>query len=388
MQRRQVAGAGLAQLVAEEFAEQRMVAVPAPLVVLGDEEELGLLRAGQQRRAVVALQHVIAERRAEFVEQAAADQEVAQFLRLARQHVFQQVVAERRIGAVEGLDEALCIGAALQRQGHQPERRDPAFGALLQALQLLVVQRQTAMPAEEVGGLGGAEAQVGGADLQQFAVGAEASEADVRQAPRADQQLAVGRQVIGDLPHQGEHRGIAQRLEVVEEEGEGLRQRHQLIGQVDGARDFVGADRKLRCDVLQGADQVADEARRVVVGVVQGQPGHRAAGRRQRLEGLAHDGRLAETGRRMHQDQPRGGAFADAREQVGALQRRAADGRRLQLGAAQAGAGGRGWRGAVRHCGAPVRREWIEPGILALCKRSKRWRRVEMFWQEHPRWGE
>ncbi|MNO61780.1 hypothetical protein D3C76_524380 [compost metagenome] len=87
MQQRHAGRFGLAQLAAEKLPEQRVIAVPAPLGVLWAEEQLRGFDLRQQGSAVAALQQVVAEWRAEFFEDAAADQEFAQGRRLAGQHV-------------------------------------------------------------------------------------------------------------------------------------------------------------------------------------------------------------------------------------------------------------------------------------------------------------
>ncbi|MNZ43914.1 hypothetical protein D3C78_615290 [compost metagenome] len=307
VQQRHAVQLGLTQLVAEKLAEQRVIAVPASLGVLWAEEQLRGFDLRQQGGAVAALQQMVAERRAQLFEHAAADQELAQCRRLASQHVFQQVLAEGGVAAVEGVDEGLRIVAPLQGQRDQPQCRDPAFGALLQAAQLLVVEFESVQAAEEFAGFLRRETQVCGGDFQQLAMRAEASEADVRGAPGADQQLAMGRQIAGDLAYQVEHGRIADRLEVIEEQGERGGQHQQPVGQVDrrafGGAAIVQRRGQVGRDVFQGGEQMADEAAGVVVGIVQRQPGDLPAILSQQFVGLAHDGRLAEAGWSLHHHQ-------------------------------------------------------------------------------------
>ncbi|MNO61781.1 hypothetical protein D3C76_524390 [compost metagenome] len=178
---------------------------------------------------------------------------------------------------------------------------------------------------EEFAGFRGGEAEVRSGDFQQLAMRAETPEANVRGAPRADQQLAVGRQVAGDLAHQVEHGRVADRLEVIEEQGEWRGQRQQPIGQVD-RRAFDGivvVERRgeVGSDFLQRGDQMVDEATDIVVGVVQCQPGDLPAILPQQFVGLAHDGRFAEAGRTLDHHQARVSAGADAFDDLLARQR-------------------------------------------------------------------
>ncbi|MCY1307805.1 hypothetical protein D9M70_577620 [compost metagenome] len=142
----------------QKAAEQPVIAVPVMQLVRWLDEQVGALELVDQRLAVMASDQLVTERRAEVVEDAGLQQEVAALLALAREDVLGQVVGQLQAGAGERVDEGGPVAAALQGQGGQVEGGDPAFGAALQAGDFAVVQLQTAGLAEVAGGLLGGEA--------------------------------------------------------------------------------------------------------------------------------------------------------------------------------------------------------------------------------------
>ena len=71
----------------------------------------------------------VGELGAQRVDDRRAQQEVAQLRWLAGEHLADQVVADRRVGAGEVLDEVARVGMVLQRHRRQAQRGRPALGA-------------------------------------------------------------------------------------------------------------------------------------------------------------------------------------------------------------------------------------------------------------------
>jgi hypothetical protein len=102
------------------------------------------------------------------------------------------------VGAGKGVQEALEVGSALQRQGGQLQSHDPAFGACLQGSDRL--RRQVELPhlPEEGRRLTGGEAQVGRSKLGQLAAGAQPGQGQRRVDAAGDDQV----QRRGDMAQQ------------------------------------------------------------------------------------------------------------------------------------------------------------------------------------------
>jgi hypothetical protein len=150
----------LGQLEAEELPEEVMVSVPLPVVVEGDQEQVGLLQLGQQLAGVLGLQHGVAQRRRQALQDRGPDHEGAQRLGLAGQHLAAEVVDDVAVAGPEGGDERLQVRAAPQRQAGQDQPGRPALGPLPQPLHRLWREVQSHGVPEQAGGLGVGEPQV------------------------------------------------------------------------------------------------------------------------------------------------------------------------------------------------------------------------------------
>ena len=141
--------------------------------------------------------------------------------------------------------------------------------------------------------------------------------------------------------------GSARGVEIVEQRGHQRRLRRQLAGQQRGQQ--LGADG--RVNPLQGGHQVGAEAQRVVVGLLQRQPGHRLVElgrplRRQRR--LAIAGRRGDQCQRMAGGQP----CVQPRQQSRPRHLMAGRDRPVELGGQQRGSGG------VRRHGGIIPARW------------------------------
>ncbi len=233
---------------------------------------------------------------------------------LALEDLLDEVVDDEAVVPGEARDEARDVVATLHRQRRELERGDPPLGTSHQRGDLVGRQRQPHHVAQVRRYLVGCEAQVGGADLDQLPAGAEPGEGEGRVYPGGDDQVDLRREVVQqeghpvvDVPRldhvvvvEDQHEVVLDGLELVEQGGEDLVDR-RLRGLQQGERSRAdpGDGRP------HGAQQVRPECRRIVVPLVEGQPGDEPAlgpGRRQPL----HDERgLAEPGGRGHQDEAR-----------------------------------------------------------------------------------
>ncbi|MNZ84916.1 hypothetical protein D3C78_1036880 [compost metagenome] len=255
------------------------------------------------------------------------------------EHVFGQVVGHRAVRAREALDEAGFQAVALQRHRSQPDRRDPAFGLAVQLRQHVGRQHLERALAQEGAGLLEAEAQAVGVYLQQLAACAQAAQAQIGQAARADDDAPAPRQVVDDFADQAQHRGLLHHFDVVEEQRE---------RRVEGGQRGHGIERRMgrrlvHAQAQHGFAQAAQKARDVVVGPVQREPGRAHAVGFHALAALRHGRGLAKTRGRPHQHQLHGG-LRDLLADRGAQHLHGDDGRGVELGFQDGRRGG-------QHCG-------------------------------------
>ena len=90
----------------QHVGEQVVVAKPLPLVVQGDEEQVGPLQRREHVATVVTADDGVTERPGEPVEDRRAQQELAHRLGLVREHLLDEVVDEVPVGPGEPGDEA------------------------------------------------------------------------------------------------------------------------------------------------------------------------------------------------------------------------------------------------------------------------------------------
>jgi hypothetical protein len=154
-----------------------VVAVPPPLVVQGDDEEVLPLEGVQHRPAARSTGQGVAEAAGQLVEHRGVEQELPHLVRLPVQHLLQQVVQNEAVVAGERIDEGgrpvriARLGAPARRQRGQLQADRPSLGAGLQSGDVHGIEIQPHDVVEERAGLVGREAQVRGTELQEFATG-------------------------------------------------------------------------------------------------------------------------------------------------------------------------------------------------------------------------
>ena len=121
----------LVQPLPQQLGEEMVIAVPAPLVVQGDDEQVGSLEILQGLLAGGrgVEQHGITERAAEPIEDGRPQQEGLDGFGLPLEDLLDQVVEHEVVAAGERRDEAGDVVAALQRDRGQLQAGDPALGA-------------------------------------------------------------------------------------------------------------------------------------------------------------------------------------------------------------------------------------------------------------------
>jgi hypothetical protein len=295
---------------AKQVREQVVVAPPAAHLVQRDQEQVRPLHPLQHRLAVGPARDRLAQLRRQPIQHRRLQQEPAQLSRLPVEHLLGQVVQHVPVAAGEGRQEPIRVGVTLERQPGQLQTGDPAFGASRQRRQAGRRQLQPCGIPQQRRRLFLGEAQVGGAQLSELAAGPQPRQRERRVGAAGHHQPQRGRQVL-----QQEAERLVDRLGL--DQVVVVQHQHDRLGRTGQLVDHHGRDRLARTglralqepggllgnprgDRVQRGGDVAPEPHRVVVSLVQRQPGHRppaASGP------VGQQGRLAEPGRGADQDQ-------------------------------------------------------------------------------------
>ncbi|MNO97605.1 hypothetical protein D3C76_893210 [compost metagenome] len=315
-----------------------MVAEPLLLAADRRDEQVRPLQLPDHRFAVAAAGEGVAQRGAELAGDARLQEEVAAFDALAGEDVLGEVLGQFQVGPGERGDEGGMVVASGQRQAGQVQAGDPAFGAAVQRVDLVVAQGQQALVMEKRLGFLVGEAQVGGPDFQQLAAGADAPQADARHRARGQRHHAAAGQRVEQLLDEVEHILVVDHLELVEQQSERRLAGHDQVQQVVAVPGGLVRPEQL----AQAVAQRRDEALEIVVAGVQVDPDGGLALFQAVLAILLEQRGLAEAGGGADEDQPgRGGPvdlfdepdpgqMAGAGGGRGVLDRRGPAGARLQ----------------------------------------------------------
>jgi hypothetical protein len=143
VQHRHLIGQRPAQLQPQQIREQVMVAEPGPLGDQRDHERVRLFKVQQHPFRPRASGQQISQLAVDPVEQAGAQQQVLDTVRLAVQHLAEQVLRDRAVAAGELRGETLQVRVTGQRQRRQPQPRGPPFRPLPQQRRPALRQRDT-----------------------------------------------------------------------------------------------------------------------------------------------------------------------------------------------------------------------------------------------------
>lgn len=309
------------QLAAQQVPEEVVVAVPLPPTIQRDHEQVLPFEVLEERLAVRDLAHGGGQGGVHPVEDRRSKEEAAGLRRLDFEHLLDEIVGDEALATVEGLDERRRVRDVPQRESGELQAGHPAFGSLVQRSHQRLLQVQGEPLSHEGERLLVVEAQVLGAHVGDPSPDAEAGEGQRRLRARRHHDREPGRLMLEQAGQQAVHRQLVDLVKVVEHQHQGSVQVADRVREADDV-SRVGADlpsqhlvemlpAEIRERLLDGRDEVRDEAAGIGIQPVDLVPGHRFAPQRRQL---GHQGRLAETRRRAHQGERRQ-ARAQAREQ-------------------------------------------------------------------------
>ena len=120
------------ELRTEEISEQVVVAIPLALIIERDDEGIRTREVLKRASRVRCAEHRIAQRRCHVIEDRRPEQETLEMVRLALEHLFQEVVGDLLLIAGQSGSPRGAIGTATQRQRGQGNRGGPSLRPLPQ----------------------------------------------------------------------------------------------------------------------------------------------------------------------------------------------------------------------------------------------------------------
>ena len=201
VQRGDLVGMERPQPGAEDLGEERVIPVPASLVVERDDQQVRALQLLEPRLAVGHAGDDLAQRAAQAVEDRGAQEELLGLARQAGENLLDDVVEDVAVARPEPPHQVGVVGPAAQRDRGQPQRRSPTLGPIGEILDLRGGELDPGRP-HECGRLRRREAEVLGAHLEELAAGTQARERERWIGARRDREPGSGRETLDEGRHQ------------------------------------------------------------------------------------------------------------------------------------------------------------------------------------------
>ncbi len=300
----------LLDLRAEVVREQAVVAIPAPLGIERDDEEVRPFGSLEEGVGIGATRELAAQVAREALRDRGPDQERPEVVFDPAQGLVGEVVEDEPLAAPERLDHRRRVRPVAQRDRGELDAGDPALGLLDEALDERVRERD-AQAAEVRRGFVRPPTQVVHAQLDEPSVGPQPRQRHGRILAGQQYEVNEGRAPLDEEADETMDRLGSDELVVVDHEDErvvGLGQRLDERGTDElrargrpGTEETPGRIGGRRPDRAQGRGEVPGETGEVVVGRVQREPGERRTARR---EPAGHGDRLSVARRGRQQGQP------------------------------------------------------------------------------------
>ena len=283
VQRRESAGLIRLEMHLEKFGKQVVVAVPVALVVQRYHEEVAPLQGFQACAAPGLARHGVAQRAAQPLQHGRVQQKLTNLFGLMVQHLFHQIIHDVAVVSGERLNERWKVLAPLHRQGRQLKARDPALGAVIQGHHARCRQIQVHHAVEKLGDFRQRKAQIGGAEFGELTLNPQPGQRQRRVFAGGDGQMKRRRKMFQQKRQGRADLRIVQNVVVVQHKVDGVRQGAEVIEEFGENGGQVGRGHRLKSSqdsapdlrghALERCDQVKGEPYRVVVALVQREPG-------------------------------------------------------------------------------------------------------------------
>ena len=268
----------LTELGAEVIGEQAVVAIPAPLLIEWDQEQVRPFGPVEECGGVVPTCQLAAQRGREPLGDRGLDQERAEVGVDPAKGLVGKVVEHKPLATGECLDQAGRVRPVSQRDRRELETGDPSLSSIDEAIEEWGIERDTRR-GEVRGAFVRGAAQVIGPQLDEPAMRSQAGQRQRRILAGEQDQVGEGRSALDQEADQamdriggdevvvveGQHERVVARLEFFEEGGAddvgtrvGPRTEHTLRRGTS-----IRPDRSERCD------QVADETGQIAIGRIE-----------------------------------------------------------------------------------------------------------------------
>ena len=229
----------------QRVGEQVVIAVPPPLVVQRDDEQIPALKRLQHPLTVAATGQGIAESARHLIEHRGTEQELADLVRLTPQNLLNEIVKDETMASREGRDEPSDISRPLGRGGMGPGRqrgqlqpRRPPLGARLERCHQRWLQLQTHHLVEKRLRFLGGEPEVRGPHLHELATRTQTGQRQRRISPSGHRQRDLRRQVVQQEGHRFMDRGRVDDVVVIQRHHRRAGEEVEIVDQAD--QDILG----------------------------------------------------------------------------------------------------------------------------------------------------
>ena len=286
VQLRHVAVRGLnpGELAAQHLGEQVVVAVPRPVLVGWDKEQVLSLQPLDELGGVGAPGDRVTQRRGEPVKDGGLQQEPLDFGRLMIEYLFGQEVRDEPVVAGELIDEAMRQWMAPQRQCGQVHAGRPALCPREQGAHVRAAERDSRHHGHELPHLRAAEAELGHPDIGDLARGAQARQLERWRHPRHEDHLHRRRQLTEQAFNLRVTPAVAHQVIVIQNQdnrgrrgGEAGDEGREQCASLPGHENLGRIDIELRTGAAHRADHLPPQSTGIVVVGVEGGPDEPAA---------------------------------------------------------------------------------------------------------------
>ena len=264
------------QLLQQELAQERVIAVPAAVIV---DQDRRVRQVPERRRGVRPACHRVTERPAEVLEDRGLHQEGDALSSLALQHLQPQVVADREVSAGHVDTHALAASRRRDRGEHGQGR--PAFRPDRDPPDLVAREREP-VSLDQLGSFPLVQGELGGPELEHLAPRPPGGNGQLHRLPARDGCPGERRQVADKLREDVVAGAVGDAVRVVDhDEGRCLTLPKTCQEAADGGsgghaagRDRGGYVRVDRRHAREGCREIGQQLGGIVTTPVDSQPGH------------------------------------------------------------------------------------------------------------------
>ncbi len=219
------------QLEHGELGEQRVDAVPAPVLEPCDEQ-VRALQFGQHCRRIGAVEHRVAQLCREAAQNGRSQKKPPRVEVERLEHLVGEVIGDEALVPPELENRASGVADAAKPGRDEHQRGRPSLGVRAERLDLLRIEGEALVFDEEASCLGSRERELVRAKLDQTTLAAEMRELQRRIKPRDQDEARRFRQLLDEIVEELVALGIGHGVQVVEHDDELLPEGRDRVRQL------------------------------------------------------------------------------------------------------------------------------------------------------------